>query len=88
MVWNASIHSGLSYPTSPRTVRSANASGSPARSAIIGSSHMTSIGLKKTSPEQWTSGATPSAASGCTIALRSAIVLGGSRPARSSSALL
>ena len=88
MVWKASIHSGLSYPTSPLIVLSTNASGSPARSAIIGSSHMTSSGLKGASPEQWTSGATPSAARGFTIALRSAIVLGASRPARSSSALL
>ena len=81
MVWKASIHSGLSYPTWPLMVRSTNASGSPARSAIIGSSHMTSNGLKETSPEQWTSGAAPSADNGCTIALRSAIVFGGSRPA-------
>ena len=80
MVWKASIHSGLSYPTSPLIVLSTNSSGSPARSAIMGSTHMTSNGLKETSPEQWTSGAAPSAASGFTIALRSAIVLGGSRP--------
>ncbi len=88
MVWKVSIHSGLSYRTSPLIVLSANAIGSPTRSAIIGSSHMTSSGLKETSPEQWTSGATPSAANGFTIALRSAMVRGGARPAWSSSALL
>ena len=67
---------------------SAKAIGSPERSAIIGSSHVTRIWLKKTSPEQWTSGATPSAASGSTIALRSRSTSGGLREARSSSALL
>ena len=81
MVWKASVHSGLSYPTWPLIVLSTNPSGSPVRSAIIGSTHVTSNVLKETSPEQWTSGATPSADNGFTIAFRSAIDLGASRPA-------
>ena len=52
MVWKASVHSGLSYPTWPLMVLSTNPSGSPVRSAIIGSSHVTSIVLKEMSPEQ------------------------------------
>ncbi len=52
MVWKASIHSGLSYLISPLIVLSTNARGSPVRSAIMGSTHITSNALNETSPEQ------------------------------------
>ena len=79
---------GAVVPDVALTVLSAKARGHPTAPRSSAESQITSNGLKKTSPERWTSGATPSAAKGFTIALRSAMVLGGSRPARSSSALL
>ena len=88
MVWKASIHSGLSYLTSPLD-RALNEFQRVAGTLRDHGQHPhDEQRVEGASPAQWTSGAAPSAANGFTIALRSAIVLGGSRPAWSSNALL